>query len=77
MYQAGKVLLGVGGGFVALGVLWVIIYFLSASAYPIGALGQWNLVIGMLIASLSFLPLLIGLILFLVGRKNRTRSVAP
>jgi hypothetical protein len=39
------------------GVAWLVVYYLSQSAYPIGAISYWNLVVGfgMLIGALAVL----------------------
>ncbi|EWT00360.1 septation inhibitor protein [Intrasporangium oryzae NRRL B-24470] len=29
-----------------LGLLWIVVYYISASQYPIGSIGVWNLAIG-------------------------------
>lgn len=42
-------------GFMLVGLLWVIIFYLSLQAYPIPGIGGWNLVIGFGIAFIGFL----------------------
>lgn len=33
-------------GLMAVGVIWVVVTYLTQSAWPIAALGQWNLALG-------------------------------
>lgn len=42
-------------GLMILGLLWVIIFYLSSQALPIPGIGGWNLVIGFGIAFVGFL----------------------
>jgi hypothetical protein len=42
-------------GFMLLGLVWVLVFYLSQSAYPIPGIGGWNLVIGFGIAFIGFL----------------------
>jgi hypothetical protein len=42
-------------GFMLLGLVWVLVFYLSASAFPIPGIGAWNLVIGFGIAFIGFL----------------------
>ena len=42
-------------GLMILGLLWVIIFYLSSQAFPIPGIGGWNLVIGFGIAFVGFL----------------------
>ena len=42
-------------GLMILGLLWVIVFYLSAQALPIPGIGGWNLVIGFGIAFVGFL----------------------
>jgi hypothetical protein len=30
-----------------IGLLWVVVYYVSSAEWPIGALGDWNLLVGM------------------------------
>ena len=42
-------------GLMILGLLWVIVFYLSGQALPIPGIGGWNLVIGFGIAFVGFL----------------------
>ncbi|WP_288784252.1 cell division protein CrgA [uncultured Microbacterium sp.] len=42
-------------GLMILGLLWVIVFYLSGQALPIPGIGGWNLVIGFGIAFIGFL----------------------
>jgi hypothetical protein len=42
-------------GLMILGLLWVIVFYLSNQAWPIPGIGPWNLVIGFGIAFIGFL----------------------
>ena len=38
-----------------IGLIWVVVYYLSSAAYPIPGIGNWNLLIGLVIALIGFL----------------------
>ena len=41
-------LLGVAHGlFLLVGLAWVVVYYVTSAEWPIGAIGDWNLVIGL------------------------------
>jgi hypothetical protein len=42
-------------GFMLVGLLWIIVFYLSLQAYPIPGIGGWNLAIGFGIAFIGFL----------------------
>ena len=42
-------------GLMIIGLVWVIVFYLSGSVYPIPGIGGWNLVIGFGIAFVGFL----------------------
>jgi Uncharacterised protein family (UPF0233). len=42
-------------GLMILGLVWVIVFYLSGSVWPIPGIGGWNLVIGFGIAFIGFL----------------------
>ena len=42
-------------GLMILGLLWVIVFYLSNQALPVPGIGGWNLVIGFAIAFVGFL----------------------
>ncbi|GAA5145133.1 hypothetical protein GCM10025768_01930 [Microbacterium pseudoresistens] len=42
-------------GFMLLGLVWILVYYISGQAYPIPGLGAWNLLIGLGIAMIGFL----------------------
>lgn len=42
-------------GLMILGLLWVIVFYLSSQQFPIPGIGGWNLVIGFGIAFVGFL----------------------
>lgn len=42
-------------GFMVVGLLWIIVFYLSGSLYPIPGLGSWNILIGFGIAFVGFL----------------------
>ena len=37
------------------GLLWIVVFYISSAAYPIPQLGQWNLAVGGGIAFIGFL----------------------
>lgn len=38
-----------------IGLIWVIVYYMFRSSYPIPGIGGWNLLIGLVIAFIGFL----------------------
>src|SRR6218665_57451 len=42
-------------GFMLLGLLWIIVFYISGSVWPIESLGQWNIVVGFGIMLIGFL----------------------
>ncbi|KAB1650423.1 cell division protein CrgA [Pseudoclavibacter endophyticus] len=42
-------------GFLAIGFLWIIVYYLSSGRFPIAELGSWNILVGFGIAFVGFL----------------------
>lgn len=42
-------------GLMILGLIWVLVFYLSGSVYPIPGIGAWNLVVGFGIAFVGFL----------------------
>ena len=42
-------------GLMILGLVWVIVFYLSGSVWPVPGIGAWNLVIGFGIAFVGFL----------------------
>ena len=42
-------------GFLLLGLLWILVYYLSSGRIPVPALGDWNLLVGIGIAMVGFL----------------------
>ncbi|GAA4346818.1 hypothetical protein GCM10023087_10080 [Microbacterium rhizosphaerae] len=42
-------------GLMLVGLVWVLVFYLSAQQYPIPGIGAWNLVIGFGIAFVGFL----------------------
>jgi hypothetical protein len=42
-------------GFMLLGLVWIIVFYVSSSLYPIPGLGSWNILIGFGIAFVGFL----------------------
>ncbi|WP_105566730.1 cell division protein CrgA [Microbacterium halophytorum] len=42
-------------GFMLLGLVWIIVFYLSGNQYPIPDIGAWNLLIGFGIAFIGFL----------------------
>ena len=41
-----------------IGLLYIIVYYISGAKYPIGAIGNWNLGVGVGVAMVGFLMLL-------------------
>jgi hypothetical protein len=37
-----------------IGLVWIVVYYISQAAYPIGALGWWNIVVGFVFIGLGF-----------------------
>lgn len=42
-------------GFMIVGFLWVIVYYISLQTLPIAALGAWNIVIGFAVMFVGFI----------------------
>lgn len=42
-------------GFMLLGLVWIIVYYLSSSTYPVPSLGAWNILVGFGIMFVGFL----------------------
>ena len=42
-------------GFMLLGLVWILVFYLSGSVLPIPGIGSWNLAIGLGIALIGFL----------------------
>ncbi len=42
-------------GFMLLGLVWVIVFYISQGLFPVAALGQWNILVGFGIAFIGFL----------------------
>ena len=41
-------------GFLVLGLVWVVVYYLSQTDYPVPGIGNWNLVAGFAILLVGF-----------------------
>ena len=42
-------------GFMIIGLLWIVVFYVSGSQYPIPGVGAWNILIGFAIAFVGFL----------------------
>ncbi len=42
-------------GFMIVGLLWVVTYYISEQRFPIASLGSWNIAIGLGLAFIGFL----------------------
>lgn len=42
-------------GFILVGLLWIIVFYISRSTLPIASIGEWNLAVGFGIALIGFL----------------------
>ena len=42
-------------GFMVIGLLWIVVFYVSGSQYPIPGLNAWNILIGFAIAFVGFL----------------------
>ncbi|MDR2997470.1 cell division protein CrgA [Microbacterium sp. NPDC057659] len=42
-------------GFMLLGLIWILVYYISGQGFPIPGIGAWNLAIGLGIALIGFL----------------------
>jgi hypothetical protein len=42
-------------GFMLLGLVWILVFYITGMLYPIPGLGSWNLLIGLGIALIGFL----------------------
>lgn len=42
-------------GFMAVGFLWVIVYYISGMKLPVPTLGPWNIVIGFVVMFIGFI----------------------
>ncbi|HEV7567220.1 MAG: hypothetical protein QOD05_1526 [Microbacteriaceae bacterium] len=42
-------------GFMLVGLVWIIVFYVSQSQFPVAALGAWNILVGFGIAFIGFL----------------------
>lgn len=42
-------------GFMLVGFLWVIVYYISGTKFPVEALGSWNIVVGFGVMFIGFI----------------------
>lgn len=42
-------------GFMLLGLVWILVFYISGMQFPVPGIGSWNLVIGLGIAMIGFL----------------------
>ncbi|MGV1034088.1 MAG: cell division protein CrgA [Microbacteriaceae bacterium] len=42
-------------GFMLLGLVWILVFYISAGNYPVQALKEWNILVGFGIAFIGFL----------------------
>ena len=42
-------------GFMLIGLIWIIVFYVSNQAYPVPALGNWNILVGFGIMFVGFL----------------------
>lgn len=42
-------------GFMLVGLVWILVFYISGSQFPIPSIGAWNLAIGLGIAMIGFL----------------------
>ncbi|REJ08730.1 cell division protein CrgA [Microbacterium bovistercoris] len=42
-------------GFMLLGLVWILVYYISGQQFPVPGIGAWNLAIGLGIALIGFL----------------------
>jgi hypothetical protein len=42
-------------GFMLIGLVWIIVFYVSQSQFPVPALGAWNILVGFGIAFIGFL----------------------
>ncbi len=42
-------------GFMAVGFLWVIVYYISGTTLPVPSLGAWNIVVGFVVMFIGFI----------------------
>jgi hypothetical protein len=42
-------------GFMLLGLVWIIVFYISQATLPVAELGQWNILVGFGIAFIGFL----------------------
>jgi len=40
--------------FFVIGLVWIVTYYISQAAYPIGAIGWWNIVVGFVFIGVGF-----------------------
>lgn len=50
----GRLFLPVMLGLLLLGLLWIVVFYVSQTAYPVPKIGNWNLVIGFAILLTGF-----------------------
>ena len=41
-------------GLMVLGLAWIVVYYVTQSSYPVGSLGNWNLLIGFVLLMSGF-----------------------
>ncbi len=41
-------------GLMVVGLVWIVVYYVTQSSYPIGSLGNWNLLIGFVLLMAGF-----------------------
>jgi hypothetical protein len=69
---AGLVIVAVGAlGPCLLGAGWLIVYYLSETAYPVESWGYGNVTVGMSGVCLGIVAMVIGAILFVIARTQR------
>lgn len=42
-------------GFMLLGLIWILVFYISGMSFPIPSIGSWNLLVGLGIAMIGFL----------------------
>ena len=42
-------------GFMVVGLMWVVVYYVSQTDYPIGSIGNWNMAIGFGFITIGFI----------------------
>ena len=72
--KVGKLFFFLGLALIGVGLLFLVVFYASGGSLPIPGFESWNLLIGLLLMALSFPVWVVGLILWLVGRRRASTA---